>query len=653
MWRHAAAITALFALSLLLGLLPPLRVGETRLLERGWQYRWTDATTLAPLDDAWDAPGWTPLTMPAHPPSTGDAVLWLRTRLPEADLRDPAIAIDAVLGPFEAYQGRERIHVHPAGEGLSARTPPGVPWQLISLPRPPPLPATAASASAGDRPPPPAFVLRLRSDGRSALLRGTPLHGERADHVVWVLRRDAIRLACGLFVVLIGLGGLLVFLRKRRELPGGERRSTDLRVLGGFTLWTVALGLYVVNYTHAKDLLLGPPRLWFGVWLVLLPAIPLGGLLFADGMFGSGPRGWLARLARLHAVLLPVVLVVHLACVWLYGPSPRLATSIFVVVTALLRVLLVVATLTAVVIVGRRAREGDAEARIFLLGFFVHFALASTDILASFGVAIFSWKSLVHYGVLALAIAQAIILERRYSAALERAAAYAAEVLVREREKESLLRDLHDGVGGLTSNIRVLAELGTKSDERAQRSLSTIAELSDKTLAQLRAFVQALDDSSTTWETLAADLRRFGTQLVTAAGIELEMVIELDAPEPPRGLLSIHVLRVFQESITNALKQRASRIAVTLRVDRGGAELVVTSEGKPSEGDAAPAVGLDLGRGLGNMRARAAEVGGTFTIRHGAPTTVRLYVPLPIRVALPTKPPDPAGDGALASREPR
>jgi signal transduction histidine kinase len=603
--RYAVLLLLLGLAAIAFGLLPPDRVGATRGLAEGWQYRWSDAQSLAPLDDAWDAPGWMPIALPAHPPRKDASILWLRVRLPAASFRDPFVAIDAVLAPFEAYVGPKRVHVHPSPDGLASHVPPGVPWQLVPV-----VPGSA------DR----VLSLRIRNDG-PALLRGTPLYGERADHLAWALKRDVPRLACGCVIVLIALLALVTLVKKN-----------DWRVPLGFSVWTTMIGLYVINYTHAKDILFDAPRTWFSMWLMLLPLMPIGGLLFVDGLFGTGPRGLLRRLLRFHVGYAAMLVVVDAVALWLYATAPHTGAVIFFVATTGLRILLGVSFVAACVVIGKEARRGNAEARIFLIGFVMLMGFGMTDLLAAFGVAAFSWRSLVHFGALAMTVALAMILQRRYVAAHERAAAFAGEVLVREREKERLLRDLHDGVGGLTSNIRILAELGQRSDARAKQSLVAIAELSGKSLAELRAFVQALDDTNTTWETLAAELRRFGAQLVESAGITFTMQIALAATEAPPGLLTIHVLRVFQESLTNALKQRVTTIRASLRVDAASAELVVESEG--GEG-AKTGTGIDAGRGLVNMRARADEVGGTFSMDRGAVARVRLYVPLPMATPTP------------------
>jgi signal transduction histidine kinase len=62
-------------------------------------------------------------------------------------------------------------------------------------------------------------------------------------------------------------------------------------------------------------------------------------------------------------------------------------------------------------------------------------------------------------------------------------------------EKEKILKDLHDGIGGLTSNINLLAELAQKNDDlqAVRNSLATISELSRESLSEIRSFIQSLD----------------------------------------------------------------------------------------------------------------------------------------------------------------
>lgn len=94
--------------------------------------------------------------------------------------------------------------------------------------------------------------------------------------------------------------------------------------------------------------------------------------------------------------------------------------------------------------------------------------------------------------------------------------------------------------------------------------------------------------------------------------------------------------RIAQEAVSNAVRHAgASRVDLALRVDDERAVLTVTDDG---DGDAAALrralqaerSGGGRHRGLGNMDARARELGGTLTLRRarGGGITLRATIPL-------------------------
>lgn len=225
-----------------------------------------------------------------------------------------------------------------------------------------------------------------------------------------------------------------------------------------------------------------------------------------------------------------------------------------------------------------------------------------------------------------MALSLALLLGRRFVATQRRAARYATELEHNAREKARMLRDLHDGIGSLTSNIRMLAEAGRDDRGRSAQSLDAIADLAGEGLAELRAFVQSLDDKSTTYATLAAELRRFAVQLVEAHGRTLRANIEVAAEGRPAGLLCLNALRVLREGLTNALRHGGqSPIELGVRVD--SERLVLSIENARSDGVAG--AGIGSGRGLSNLRARAAELGGTLRLDLGERARLELCVPVP------------------------
>jgi len=88
------------------------------------------------------------------------------------------------------------------------------------------------------------------------------------------------------------------------------------------------------------------------------------------------------------------------------------------------------------------------------------------------------------------------------------------------------------------------------------------------------------------------------------------------------------VLRLTREALSNVARHAsATRVEVSMDARDGRVELRVTDDGRGFDTAASPRPGH---HGLGNMRARALELGATLDVEShpGSGTTVRLSVPL-------------------------
>lgn len=193
-------------------------------------------------------------------------------------------------------------------------------------------------------------------------------------------------------------------------------------------------------------------------------------------------------------------------------------------------------------------------------------------------------------------------------------------------EREKILRDLHDGLGGITTNICLLAEIAQNAaqEEEIKRMLGTIAGLSREGLAEIKGFMQSLDGQEISWQSLAPELRMNGRNLVEPHGIAFIMTARTDeARGRPGSLMWLNVQRVYKEALINVVKHSRGRsVAVELHVDARRLLLAVRDDGGGIPDRASG------GRGLPNMRKRAEEIGGSVTIRSEQGTLVRLEVPL-------------------------
>jgi len=195
-------------------------------------------------------------------------------------------------------------------------------------------------------------------------------------------------------------------------------------------------------------------------------------------------------------------------------------------------------------------------------------------------------------------------------------------------EKEKILMDLHDGIGGITTNIGILAELAQKASSlpEIKKTVSVISRLSKEGISEIRGFMHSLDYSDLNWRTLVAELRNQGTNMVEPHAITFALEASIDEThEQPGSLLWVNLFKIYKESLTNVIKHsRARNVRAKLKINQEKLLLSIEDDG----------VGLgegSRGRGLSNMRMRAEELGGRVTILPNSGTQVIVELPLPVK----------------------
>jgi len=196
-------------------------------------------------------------------------------------------------------------------------------------------------------------------------------------------------------------------------------------------------------------------------------------------------------------------------------------------------------------------------------------------------------------------------------------------------EKEKILMDLHDGIGGITTNISILSEVGQKAAdiESIKKTLSTISRLSREGISEIRGFMHSLDAQDLNWRTVATELRSQGINMVEPHRIAFDLEAVLcDVQAQPGSLFWVNLFKIYKEGLTNVIKHsQATAVSVLLKVMEDKVLLAVQDNG----------IGWDAersrGRGLSNMKRRAAELGGNLTLSSGNGTRVSLEIPIPLK----------------------
>ncbi|MDB5584686.1 MAG: histidine kinase [Bradyrhizobium sp.] len=200
------------------------------------------------------------------------------------------------------------------------------------------------------------------------------------------------------------------------------------------------------------------------------------------------------------------------------------------------------------------------------------------------------------------------------------------------RERTRLMRDLHDGLGGQLVSIVALSERGNAG--------AGIGDAARAALKDLRLVIDSMDDiggdlmlALGSWrERATAQLRPHDIALIWRA------VGPQGLPVHPelRPWHVIQIIRLLDEAVTNAVKHaEARRITVSIEtsidaqsVARGRITIEDGGRGFELAPNGEAVAGQHAGRGLRNMRSRAARCGAELELTSDAGgTRVRLTLP--------------------------
>lgn len=199
-----------------------------------------------------------------------------------------------------------------------------------------------------------------------------------------------------------------------------------------------------------------------------------------------------------------------------------------------------------------------------------------------------------------------------------------------ERVRTRIATDLHDELGANLSRIAILAEVANRRAAARQplaEQVDTIGRSARELVDVAADIVWSTDPRRDDLGSVIVRLRQFAADVLEGRG----MTWALEAPPEP-GRIKLgpdqrrHLHLIVKEAIHNAAKHSAARhVAISIARAEAGLEVRVTDDGT---GFSPTAPGASTGNGLANMRARAAEAGGTLAIHtrpgHGTTIVLRL-----------------------------
>jgi signal transduction histidine kinase len=187
-------------------------------------------------------------------------------------------------------------------------------------------------------------------------------------------------------------------------------------------------------------------------------------------------------------------------------------------------------------------------------------------------------------------------------------------------ERERIFSDLHDDLG--SKLLQIIYSAPTPEHADAARAV----------LQDLRDVVSRSRGEPGTLGDVLAELRAEAQARLTGVGIALDWQQPDRMPDPRLDhARALHLFRIVREAISNVIRHaQAERLRVRVRASDSELQLELTDDGSGA------AVGVDGGRGMHNMRCRAATLDGDIEWKPGTQggTKVRLAIPLDQGVAV-------------------
>jgi signal transduction histidine kinase len=199
-----------------------------------------------------------------------------------------------------------------------------------------------------------------------------------------------------------------------------------------------------------------------------------------------------------------------------------------------------------------------------------------------------------------------------------------------QEERDRISRELHDGViqslfsigMGLESARALLATDPRRVDDRLNAAVDGI----DDAIRELRNYIFRLRPNQAASMGLARGLTELAREYEVNALVRPHLLVQQDLDARVPGGIVPDVLQIVRETLSNAAKHAgASAVRISASVEAAVLEVVVDDDGAGFLLAAAK-----VGRGLDNIRERAAALGGRLEIdsQPGEGTAVRLEVSL-------------------------
>jgi len=211
---------------------------------------------------------------------------------------------------------------------------------------------------------------------------------------------------------------------------------------------------------------------------------------------------------------------------------------------------------------------------------------------------------------------------------------------MQDEERRRIAREIHDGLGQELAAAKMILDgiLAKDKSPSLQQASVEASQLVDRAIQQVRSISHLLHPPLLDEVGLISALRWFLEGLTQRSGIEIQLEVEPPNLGRLKSDLETAIFRVVQEALTNMFRHSGARHGrVGVIAQNGNISVRVSDDGKGIDEDVVQLRPESVGVGIGGMRQRVTELGGTLRLGNANPGTV-VEVVIPVSKGQPSPP---------------
>jgi PAS domain S-box-containing protein len=196
---------------------------------------------------------------------------------------------------------------------------------------------------------------------------------------------------------------------------------------------------------------------------------------------------------------------------------------------------------------------------------------------------------------------------------------------MQDEERRRIAREIHDGLGQELAAAKMILDgiMAKDLSPGMEQASSEASQLVDRAIQQVRTISHLLHPPLLDEVGLVSALRWFLEGLSERSGINV--VLEVDPSNLGRlkSELETAIFRIIQEALTNMFRHSGARNGSVTLIQKNGCIMVtVRDDGKGIDEQVIQLRPESVGVGIGGMRQRVTELGGTLRLANASPGTI-------------------------------